>query len=357
MNHVKKDYFKTYFEEKEKNMKHYVGIIRDHSMSMSRLVEPARKDYNDTIKTLQEAQKSSNIETIVYTLKCGASRSSPTNEFETLNSNVDRIPVLNNYSADGGFTPLFSAVNEMIEKLKRVPDYDTPGVAFTLSVTTDGQNNAGFMTGGALGNIIMALQSTDKWTFTFRVPKGYKYQLTSLGIPYDNIIEWDQTSQGVELAYVQTKAAFTSRYEGLSRGLTSTQSFYADTSHLTKQDVSQNLVDISGEVDIWTNNGSESQIRDFVEGLGIPFAKGKAFYELKKRERTVQDYKVIVIRDRQSRRIYGGQQARKLLNLPTSGNISLAPGNHKGFDIFVQSTSVNRKISNGDKVLIWNNAP
>ena len=339
-------------------MKHYVGIVRDHSVSMKNIREPARKDYNETIKTLQAAQKSSNIETIVYTLKCGVDYYGPKNDFEILNSNVDRVPSLLSYETTGGCTPLFQAVYEMIEKLKLVPDYNTPGVAFTLSITTDGQNNAGSMSGIQLGKLIRELQNTDKWTFTFRVPRGYKISLSNLGIPFENIIEWDQTEQGVELASTQTSVAFAKHYEGLSRGLTSSKTFYADTSHLSKQDVSQNLVDISGEVDIWTNNGSEIQIRDFVDGK-VPsgFKKGKAFYELKKRERTVQDYKVIVIRDRQSRRIYGGQQARNLLGLPTSGNISLAPGNHKGFDIFVQSTSVNRKINNGDKVLIWNNAP
>jgi hypothetical protein len=350
-------YFKSILDKRKNPMKHYVGIIRDHSLSMNHLTHAAMKDYNQTIQALKDGQKSTNIETIVYTLKCGTERNHPRNDFETMNSNVERIPELTSYRAVGGYTPLFTAVNEMIEKLKLVPDANKPGVAFTLSVTTDGENNAGFMTGHALGEIIRKLQGTDRWTFSFRVPRGYATKLANLGIPSSNIMEWDQTERGVELASVQTQAAFASHYKSLSRGHTSSKTFYADTSHLTKQDVSSNLVDLSGEVDIWTNNGSETQIRDFVEDkTRQPFRKGKAFYELKKRERTVQDYKVIVIRDRQSRRIYGGQQARKLLNIPTSGNISLAPGNHKGFDIFVQSTSVNRKISNGDKVLIWNNA-
>lgn len=351
-------YFKHYLAEGKVKMKHYVGIIRDHSLSMRSLTTAAKKDYNDSLRVLREAQKNSNIETIIYTLKCGVGPHRDLNEFEVLNSNVDRVQELAYYEAVGGSTPLFDAVKLMIDKLKQVPDYTDPKVAITLEVTTDGQNNSGVVRGYELSHLIKTLQATDRWTFTFRVPRGYASSLASMGIPHDNILEWDQTERGVEIASTQRAEAFTQHYDRLSKGTTSTRSFYADTSHLTKKDVSSSLVDISGEVDIWTNSGNEMQIRDFIETkTKQPFVKGKAFYELKKRERTVQDYKIIVIRDRQSRRIYGGQQARNLLSLPTIGNISLAPGNHKGFDIFVQSTSVNRKINNGDRVLVWNNAP
>ncbi len=83
---------------------------------------------------------------------------------------------------------------------------------------------------------------------------------------------------------------------------------------------------------------------------------GAAFYARSKPYKSVQRYKLIVIRDKNSGEVYAGQSARDLLNLPTQGMISLSPGNHGNYDIYIQSTSVNRKLVAGTNVLYWENA-
>jgi hypothetical protein len=51
--------------------------------------------------------------------------------------------------------------------------------------------------------------------------------------------------------------------------------------------------------------------------------------------------------------MYSGSDARTLIGLPTSGNARLHPGNHGNYDIFIQSTSINRKLVGGTGVLYW----
>lgn len=223
---------------------------------------------------------------------------------------------------------------------------------------TDGQDNRSRRKINLISKI-KTLQATDRWTFVFRVPRGYKYNLVSLGIPEGNILEWDQTSKGVETASKQTSQAIEAYYTGVKSGIRSTDKFFTN---LDKKEVraaiKTSMTDISSEVDIWNVKTSENdmQIRDFIESKGITYQKGKAFYQLTKPEKAVQDYKVIVIKDKKAGKTYAGSVARDLLGLPHVGTAKVAPGDHAGFDVYIQSTSVNRKLPEGSKVLYWRNA-
>ncbi len=92
-------------------------------------------------------------------------------------------------------------------------------------------------------------------------------------------------------------------------------------------------------------------IRDFVEGNGIPFKKGRGFYEFMKPE-DVQDYKEVILRDDKMGDFFEGAQARKLLGLPASGTVRIRPGSVPvGYTAYIQSTSVNRALVGGTRFL------
>jgi hypothetical protein len=113
------------------------------------------------------------------------------------------------------------------------------------------------------------------------------------------------------------------------------------------------LTDISKEVQFWNVN-SDAQIRPFIEGkIGKQMVKGGAFYQLMKKEDEVQDYKMICIRDKKTGSVYTGVEARNLLGLPHTGTVKVAPGVHGAYDIFIQSTSVNRRLVAGTQVMYW----
>jgi hypothetical protein len=121
------------------------------------------------------------------------------------------------------------------------------------------------------------------------------------------------------------------------------------------QQVKKQLVDISSQVAVFKVKSTEGsiQIRDFVEQrTKKPMAKGTAFYQLTKTE-NVQDYKQLAIRDKLKGTVFSGFAARDMLGLPQTGEVKLAPGSHGQYDIFIQSTSINRKLVENTNVLVW----
>jgi hypothetical protein len=170
-----------------------------------------------------------------------------------------------------------------------------------------------------------------------------------------NVREWEQTDAGITQATVATSQSMNSYFTSRARGVTSTNAFYADMSNVSTADVQKALVDVSSQVHIWTvpAHQHDIQIRTFCEQQsGKPFLRGAAFYELVKSEKEVQDYKQILIRDRQTGAVYGGDSARQLLNLGNVyGTIKLRPGYLGKWDIFIQSTSMNRKLTANSRVI------
>jgi hypothetical protein len=335
-------------------MKQYFGVVRDHSGSMSNIAKAAMKDYNSLVEGTKTATKTNNIDTVVSTVKCGGGF-----QRDVVNSSIDALQLLTEYKTPGRDTPLFDSVMELIQQFKTTPDAADPEVSFLIMATTDGQDNASHMTGRNLAFKIKELQGTDRWTFVFRVPRGYARDLIQLGIEEGNILEWDQTTRGVEVASEVNLKAMNEFYSGRSRGITSSKTFYSSLKDVKPELVKAVLKDISSEVNLWPVSTKEDgeQIRTFVEGRlkGDPMLKGAAFYQLVKTEDKIQDYKLIAIRDKASNSIYCGDGARDLLGLPRVGDARVRPADHGNYDVFVQSTSVNRKVTAGTHLLYWPN--
>ena len=341
-------------------MKNYIGFARDHSGSMAGIARHAARDFNENVESIKEEAVTHGIDTIVSVVELGYGDTADVRTVVS-NSSVSALKPISesSYSARGRGTPLFDAVGELVEQLQAVPDADDPSVSFVVFTTTDGGENASRKySGSSIAKLIKKLQMTDRWTFVFRVPKGDKYQLTQYGIPEGNIQEWEQSERGLAVSTASTRSAFKGFYAAKAAGINATDKFYADLSTVTLKEVKTNLVDISSQVDVYevddANDGA--QIRDFVNDQGITFTKGCAFYELKKTE-TVQGYKQIAIRDKKSGAVYSGYNARDLLGLPHSGDVKLAPGQHGNYEIYVQSTSVNRKLTKGMGLMIWVGVP
>jgi hypothetical protein len=91
-------------------------------------------------------------------------------------------------------------------------------------------------------------------------------------------------------------------------------------------------------------------IKQFVLDNGLKFKIGRGFYQFTKREE-IQDYKQIVLRDKLSGDMFTGGEAREMLDLPPTGKVTIRPKSFEKFDVFVQSTSYNRKLINGTKFL------
>lgn len=327
-----------------------VGISRDHSGSMSSYSTAAMKDYNTLLADLRAGDKIS--KTTVSVVRCGHSyNENVVKEFG--NIDIRNIADLTTYPTPGPNTALWDSVKMIIDILISCPT--TPADAFLVMIITDGLDNSSKVwSRDSIMSEMKRLQATDRWTFVFRVPPNTRQQFVRMGIPNDNIQEWELTSAGMEHATTLNTVATASYYNARSAGVTFTNKFYTDVSAVNTKVLQRTLVDISKEVKAYVVGTHDTQaVRDFIESkINAEFTKGSAFYQLTKTE-LVQAYKEILIRDKKTGAVYYGAAARDLIGLPTSTEIKVAPGNHGNYDIYIQSTSVNRILPIGSMVMYW----
>jgi hypothetical protein len=342
-------------------MKQYIGLVRDKSISMRGHAKKALEDYNSNIDIIKRNAATFDIDTIVSVVDCGG----PGVKDAVINSSVNSLKVLTTYDTPGGSTPLYDSIGRVIDILKSVPDKDDKNVSFLVMVITDGEENASIKWNNySLGGAIQGLQNSDRWTFTFRVPRGYGQNIVNnLNIPIGNVVEWEQTEKGWREATTVNQDSVAAYYHTRSTGQTATRNFFTniDTGKM-KTDIKK-LQDFSDEIKSYTVTIRDA-IKKSAKGVACidilpfvekktkkPYVQGTAFYQLLKKEE-VQVGKRILIRNKNGK-VFGGTQARDVLGLPKKESIKLFPGYHGDYDIFVQSTSVNRLLPVGTELLYW----
>lgn len=95
---------------------------------------------------------------------------------------------------------------------------------------------------------------------------------------------------------------------------------------------------------------ADQAIKEFVLEQGATFRKGRGFYEFTKTE-TIQHYKEVVLLDESTGDLFTGAEARRMIRLPEGSNARVRPNIPAGYTVFVQSTSVNRKLKAGTRFL------
>ncbi len=96
---------------------------------------------------------------------------------------------------------------------------------------------------------------------------------------------------------------------------------------------------------------NDEDIQTFSAHNGLTFERGKGFYHFTKPE-LIQKNKEIVLREKSSGDFFEGNMCRKMLNLITYDETKrIKPTDFPQYDIFIQSTSLNRKLMGGTKFL------
>lgn len=98
-------------------------------------------------------------------------------------------------------------------------------------------------------------------------------------------------------------------------------------------------------------------IKALVERAGAVFKKGRGFYQFTKAE-VVQEYKEIVLEDKDTGEMYTGAVTRHILGIQDAGRqAELSPSSPavcealKKYNVFVQSTSMNRRLTSPSRFL------
>jgi len=345
-------------------------IVVDNSSSMESVRYETEQALKQTLNTIRSEAFRSGQDTEV-SLYYFADETRPATFFR-VNAKEMKVDI---HYAPYGNTALFDAVMRAINEHKSIPAQPGENVSYVVITLTDGQDNRSYGSGPRpnmygyaqacqraareMNDLIRAVQGTDHWTVTFQVPPRTKANFCSqFTVPQGNVQEWTNDTAGVAEAAMSRDLGTAAFYGARASGATSTRDFYSVTTDLSKLDPNQLKVqcqDVRSQVQVW-EVPRETDIQSFVQAqTGRPYQRGTVFYTLSKSEK-VQSNKKVLVMEKGHRAVYAGPNARALVGIKPNEDCRVKPGNHSNFDVFVQSTSVNRVLVRGTKLICWPNA-
>lgn len=224
--------------------------------------------------------------------------------------------------------------------------------AFLEFVLTDGEENRSRHTGMDLRRELGGLP--EQWTVACLVPDQMsKHEAQGFGFAPANIAVWNPDARtGVEDAGAVIRQATESFMTNRAKGMRGTATLFSTgvdvVNGATVRAVLGAPMDRTAYDIIPVS--TDDYIRPFVESRGLPYSIGQGYYQLTKTE-TIQNRKQIAVREKATGAVYAGPQARELLGL--GGNdVRVKPDHNPAWDVFVQSTSVNRRLVAGTDLLV-----
>ena len=278
---------------------------------------------------------------------------------------VLRLPSIKEFYEPDGMTALIDAtllaITDLQKTMVKYGDH-----AFLLFTFTDGKENRSINRASALSSLIAGLGP--QWTVAGLVPDiNAKLQSQAMGFPAGNLSIWNPNSAtGVEEAGQEMQAALSGYLTMRSTGMSGTQTLFSTDAKAVNaatikaaglaplQAGTYNLVPVTKPRDpqgvLNRDKHRVWEISQFVAKAAGVYRVGKAFYQLSKKER-IQGNKLLAIVGKNDGKVFVGDGVRAMIGLP-EGDKSVAPDFNPDYDIYVQSSSTNRHLVAGTKVLI-----
>jgi hypothetical protein len=329
------------------NYINHIALVLDASTSMMPRANDLIRVADDQIKYLavrsQELDQETRVSVYLFAddVRC-----------VIYDKDVLRLPSIRQFYRANGMTALIDATLKSQDDLAATAQLYGDH-AFLTYVLTDGRENASrSRTSYELASRLQNLR--DNWTVAVLVPdQTSKFEAKRFGFPADNIAIWDvHSSQGIFEAGATIRRATDQFMVNRAQGIRGSRSMFSTGSDaVNRQTIRQaGLKTLSHQNYQLIPVSYESPIREFVEGTGHRFITGTCYYQLNKTE-TIQPQKQIAVYEKATGKVYVGAQARQLVGLGND-TVRVRPQFNPEFDIFVQSTSVNRKLVPGTKLLI-----
>ena len=339
------------------NYINHVALVLDASSSMSHLrgkvVEVADQQIAYLARRSRELDQETRVTVYVFADKV---------ECVIYDKDVLRMPSLKQLYRVGGMTALLAAAlksqRELAQTAQLYGDH-----SFLTFVLTDGQENASHRCPDAptknsreLVKAVAEMTRTqeDNWTLAVLVPDQMgKREAMQCGFPKDNIAIWDATStQGLEEAGQVIREATEKFMVGRTQGIRGSRAVFSVGADTVNKDTikAAGLTPVSPSKYKLIPVARDAAIRDWVIECGHTYRSGGAFYQLSKSEK-IQAHKQIAVLEKKTDQVYTGPEARALLGLPDV-EIRVKPDHNNDFTIFVQSTSVNRKLVPNTRLLL-----
>ncbi|MFF6995366.1 VWA domain-containing protein [Streptomyces sp. NPDC008313] len=339
------------------NYINHVALVLDASSSMSHLsskvVDVADQQIAYLARRSGELDQETRVTVYVFADKV---------ECVIYDKDVLRMPSLKQLYRVGGMTALLAASlksqRELAQTAQLYGDH-----SFLTFVLTDGQENASHRGPDAPAKnpreLVQAVAEMirtqeDNWTLAVLVPDQMgKREAMQCGFPKDNIAIWDATStQGLEEAGQVIRQATENFMVARTRGIRGSRAVFSTGADAVNRDTikAAGLTPVDPSEYQLIPVARDAAIRDWVVECGHTYRTGGAFYQLSKSEK-IQARKQIAVLEKKTDRVYSGPEARKLLGLPDT-EVRVKPDHNDDFTIFVQSTSVNRRLVANTRLLL-----
>lgn len=335
--------------DKSPNYVNHIAIVLDASTSMGGREREVIKVVDDQVKHLarrsQELDQETRVTVYIF--------SDPTNiECVIYDRDVLRLPSIANYYRVSGMTALIDATIKSQKDLALTPEIYGDH-SFLTYVFTDGEENRSRSTPDELSRLLNA--QPDHWTVGVFVPDAHAmHEAKKCGFPPGNIMVWNVNSASGVTEVGEVIRATTDAYmTGRSKGVRGTRSLFSTgTDAVNKQTVKAMGVKplLKKEHKLY-EIPNDCSIREFVETQGHTYVLGRGYYQLMKTE-SIQPQKLVAVMDNKTGKVYLGREARDLVGLPPDMEVRVRPNHNPDYTIFIQSTSVNRKLLK-DTWFLW----
>lgn len=329
----------------KQNYINHIVLVLDASSSMTNNAAELVKVADNQIAYLAQRSKELDQETRVTVYSFSYSRDIKCLIYD---KDVLRMPSIKDLYKPNGMTALIDATTLALDDLAMTPEKYGEH-AFLIYVLTDGMENDSKNRPDSLLRKITNLP--DHWTVATFVPDptGVHYA-KQIGFPKENIAVWDATSaKGVNEAGEKIRQTTETFMQNRTKGIRGSKNLFA-MKKVSISTVAKNLQSLHFGQYRLLDVENDGRIDEFVESkLNRPYKLGEAYYQLMKREE-IQPQKEVAIFDPKTSKVYIGHDARQLLGLPDH-HVKVGPSDHP-YEIFVQSTSVNRKLIGGTRLLI-----
>jgi len=342
--------------KQRQNIINHVALVLDASGSMSRHQGSVVKVTDELVAHLAKRSKEMDQETrvTVYifddTVQC-----------VIYDKDALRLPSIKSHYRIGGMTALRDATMTAIEDLAHT--WEGYGDhSFLLYVITDGhENQSRRWSQEQLQERLRELP--DHWTLGALVPDaGSVHEAKRQGFAAGNVAVWNTTSDtGVEEVGRVIQAATNTYMASRASGVRGTKSLFTiDANALTAEAVkAANLTPMDPSEYVLIPVPADQRIDEFVRQCAPSYNLGKAFYQLNSGRKPkgragviVQGNKQVIVVEKATNRAYSGAAARQLIGLPEY-EVTVDPMKlNADYDVYVQSTSINRKLFAGTKLLM-----
>jgi len=274
----------------------------------------------------------------------------PPSKIECLvyDKDVLRVPSISQVYHAWGNTPLIDATVLALDDLAMTPEKYGEH-SFLVYVLTDGKENDSRH--GSIDLSTKIARLPDHWTLAAFVPDQVGvHEAKRFGFPKENIAVWDATTvAGVEEVGGTIRAATENFMQNRAVGIRGSRNlFNLAAPKLTEVKTKLEALH-PGQYRLFNVGSEPARIDEFVEEMTRrAYKRGEAYYQLVKREK-IQSQKEIAIMG--AKGLYVGKAARELLGLPDY-EVPVGPDHNSEYDVYVQSTSNNRKLVPGQKLLL-----